>query len=97
MLGHLGKNPEREYMKIFGFITRTSLTGILTVVRNMCRKRFFLLYKENLILPTCFLFVFFHPDIKFNIKLNRCRAVFSEWRHRTVVLDAVEMQKVLCH
>lgn len=33
---YLVKNPEREYMKIFGFITRMSLSGIFTVVENMC-------------------------------------------------------------
>lgn len=37
---HLVKNPEREYMKIFAFITTMSLTGILAVVKNMCLKRF---------------------------------------------------------
>ena len=64
-----------------------SSTGIFTVVKNMCVSRVLLLYEENLI--TQFWVFFSYADIKLNIKLNRCRAVFFERRHRTVVLDAV--------
>lgn len=74
-------------MKIFGFITRMSLTGIFTVVKNMCLKRFCYFIRK---IEFCSLvFFYFQADIKLNIKLNRCRTVFFEWRQRTVVLDLV--------